>query len=252
MDFEALTAHEGFPVIVMGLLMMAFSIWGLLAPPSRNPFRLLGLYRMGDAFHGKGVVHCSIILSGVFIWTGIAIVLGFAPYSKSIFEEPQPDSEGASAPHQSLAEVTFQIDHPDSAQDEPSPYVSLAAPAEDIRQMRNSDEVVFAGTELILILDYPFAKEWEFPIRSESPAGFTRAELARKISETYKTVYDEEELTSTTKVVPMEERKGLINRNTTTGKYGIWGHDLGDLVLHTIELSKRADGKVQARLWIDS
>ena len=26
----------------------------------------------------------------------------------------------------------------------------------------------------------------------------------------------------------------LINRAATDGTYGIWGHDLGDLVLHTI------------------
>lgn len=39
------------------------------------------------------------------------------------------------------------------------------------------------------------------------------------------------------KVIPLEMRKkigGLINRNITNGIYGIWGHDIGDLVIEKL------------------
>ena len=98
----------------------------------------------------------------------------------------------------------------------------------------------------------PLSGEWKFPVKSQSPKGFTRADLARSISNTYKAVYAEEERTTQIKVVPLDQRTGLINRNKTNGKYGIWGHDLGDLVLHTVEVTKRADGILVAHLGIDS
>jgi len=161
-----------------------------------------------------------------------------------------PDAEyvGARSPQRMVVE--FKIDDPEW--DEPSPYVSLENPESDIRNMRNPDEIVLAATQLTLVLNYPLSKEWEFPVKSQSPKGFSRAELARLISETYKAVYAEEERTSKVQVVPPDQRTGLINRNKTDGKYGIWGHDLGDLVLHTVEATKKADGSMVAYLGIDS
>ena len=153
---------------------------------------------------------------------------------------------------QLLAQITFQIDDLANRPEGPSPYVNLAQPEKDLKQMRKAEEVVFAGTNLILILDYPLHNEVTFPISATSPQGFTRAELARKVADLYKRVYEEEAQTSKIAVIPLEERKGLINRNETNGKYGIWGHDLSDLVLHTIEISRKADGTVLAYLGIDS
>jgi hypothetical protein len=153
---------------------------------------------------------------------------------------------------QVLTEITFQVDDPENKSDAPSPYVNLAQPEKDLKQMRNAEEVVFTGTNLIVVLDYPLRKEANFPISASSPGGFTRSELARKVADLYKRVYEEEEQTTKIAVIPLEQRKGLINRNETNGKYGIWGHDLSDLVLHTIEISRKADGTVLAYLGIDS
>jgi len=153
---------------------------------------------------------------------------------------------------QVLTQIPFQVDDPGTKSEGPSPYVNLAEPAKDLKQMRNAEEVVFTGTELIVILDYPLRKEVSFSISASSPRGFTRAELARKVADLYKRVYEEEAQTSKITVIPLEQRKGLINRNETNGRYGIWGHDLSDLVLHTIEISRKADGTVVAYLGIDS
>ncbi len=98
-DFKTLTNHEGFPVVVMGLLMMAFSIWGLLGSPSRNPFRLIEAYRMADIYQQKGFVYCAIILSPIITLTGIAFILGFSPHLKSVFEQPPPDTSSNAVPH---------------------------------------------------------------------------------------------------------------------------------------------------------
>jgi len=167
--------------------------------------------------------------------------------------EHQAEASKAKAPGiEVLAEIAFQVDDPENRPDGPSPYVNLADPEKDLKRMRGPDEVVFTATELIVVLDYPLREEFSFPISATSSKGFTRAELVRKVADLYKRVYEEEARTSKIPVIPMEQRKGLINRNQTNGKYGIWGHDLGDLVLHTIEISRTRDGTVRAHLGIDS
>ncbi len=167
--------------------------------------------------------------------------------------EQQTDTSTPNDPAtQILAKITFQVDDPENKSDGPSPYVNLADPEKDLKQVRNPEEVVLTATELLVILDYPLRQEFSFPIKASSPGGFTRAELARKIADLYKRIYEEEAQTSKTAVIPLEQRKGLVNRNKTDGKYGIWGHDLSDLDLHTIEVSRRADGTLLAYLGIDS
>ncbi len=58
-----------------------------------------------------------------------------------------------------------------------------------------------------------------------------RADLVRLISEEYQRIYLEEECTSeiNVRLIP-----GTLNRNETNGKFGVWGHTLEDLCLHTI------------------
>jgi hypothetical protein len=167
--------------------------------------------------------------------------------------EHQADASKAEAPGiEVLSEITFQVEDPENRPDGPSPYVNLADPEKDLKRMRGSDEIVFTATELIVVLDYPLREEFSFPISASSSKGFTRAELVRKIADLYKRVYEEEARTSKIPVIPTEQREGLINRNETNGKYGIWGHDLDDLILHTIEISRTPDGTVRAHFGIDS
>jgi len=72
------------------------------------------------------------------------------------------------------------------------------------------------------------------------------------ISKKYHEIYDEEERTAATKTIPMAQRKTLANRNETDGKYGIWGHDLSDLMLDTIDVYKNDKGKIFLQLSIES
>ena len=78
---------------------------------------------------------------------------------------------------------------------------------------------------------------------------FTRFSLARAISELYQYIYKEEEETATLPIESMEERysrtgKGrslAFNRAPSNGIYNIYGHDLGDLVLHTVYYDPNED-----------
>lgn len=64
-------------------------------------------------------------------------------------------------------------------------------------------------------------------------------------------MYKEEKRTSNLPEETCADRFGssMINRAPTNGKYGIWGHSLGDLVLHTVHYDPT--GKV-IKLGIDS
>ena len=178
------------------------------------------------------------------------LLIACAGCDKPAQRNPGHDPRDSAA--QPSVSIRFQVDDPKRKAEGPSAYVQLENPDEDLKGMRNAEEVVFRGTELVVVLDYPLRDEFRFTLTSSRPEGFTRAELVKKISELYKKVYEEEAQTSKVAVVPLKERKGLINRNETNGKYGIWGHDLGDLVLHEIEISRDADGKAVAMLGIDS
>lgn len=148
------------------------------------------------------------------------------------------------------AEVaTFTIVDEDAAAgdyrsaEDPSPYVSIADPEEDIGLMRGADDHVVDAATIRVLYSYPFdthgptpeeqeAEGWIFEEKAPNGAFFTRADLARAVAARYCAIYAEEE--ESTKVEP-GYIPGMLNRNRTNGRYGIWGHDIGDLLLHTVE-----------------
>jgi hypothetical protein len=97
------------------------------------------------------------------------------------------------------------------------------------------NRVVAEGENITVVIDYPLRDE----VICHYQGPLTARELHGKIMESYMKIYKEEDETSTQAVVPLEERMrrgGLINRNTTNGVHGIWGHDLSDLFVHTATL----------------
>lgn len=88
---------------------------------------------------------------------------------------------------------------------------------------------------------------------ADTPAGFTRAGLARAVSQAYKRIYQEEKETST--FWPSSESvaagaEGPGTRSTTDGRYGIWGHELSELKLFAV-LPVDYDGDTNWKLYID-
>jgi hypothetical protein len=129
------------------------------------------------------------------------------------------------------------------------PWIRIDSPQIDIKNLIGKDEVVISETKLTIIIDYPLISTYKFEIFSKD--GFTRVHLINEISKHYYQLYDEEEKTATIKTVPLKERK-IYNRNQTNGKYGIWGHDIGDLVLDEIHVYKKTTGEVFLILQLES
>lgn len=132
------------------------------------------------------------------------------------------------------------------------PWISIKEPENQLDNLVGKDEIVITATEAILLIDYPLNKPTEIAIRSEKSEGFRKAELVQIISREYNRIYLEEEESATEKTIPLEERTGLINRNKTNGKYGIWGHDIGDLDLSSIIVHLRGNAKPKLELYIES
>ena len=131
------------------------------------------------------------------------------------------------------------------------PWISIEKPENQVNRLIDADKVVITYSEITLVIDYPLNKPAEFILKSPGK-GFTKKQLVLEISKKYHEIYDAEESSAKNKTIPVEKREGLINRNETDGKYGIWGHDIGDLDLSSAEVYKMENGKIQILLGIES
>lgn len=131
------------------------------------------------------------------------------------------------------------------------PWISIENPESEIDRLIDSDEIVIPYSEITLIIDYPLNNPASFVLKN-SKNGFSKKELILEISKKYHEIYNIEENTSKTKTIPVNQRNGIINRNKTDGKYGIWGHDIGDLDLSSIQVYKSENGKIQIILVVES
>lgn len=124
-----------------------------------------------------------------------------------------------------------------------SPYIDLGSGfMRSFDHCLDKDEIVLSSEMIVnltddnkmvtLWLDYPLDDEYSFKIYPEDASkGFSRGHLLKEIKRTYDRLYVEEEETSSR---PVENIPGMLNRATTDGNYGVWGHALDDLVLHRI------------------
>lgn len=131
------------------------------------------------------------------------------------------------------------------------PWISIKKPEEQISRLIDADKIVIPYSEITILIDYPLNKPAEFLIQNNGK-GFSKKQLALEISKKYHEIYQTEESSAKTKTIPIEKRERLINRNETDGKYGIWGHDIDDLDLSSIEVYKTENGKIQIILGIES
>ncbi|RZJ55040.1 MAG: hypothetical protein EOO44_02830 [Flavobacterium sp.] len=129
------------------------------------------------------------------------------------------------------------------------PWASIERPEVDLPNLIDKDKIMISQNNVTIIIDYPLTNKYQFDLKSEK--GFTREMLLTEISKHYFKLYEEEENSATVKTLPMEKRT-MYNRNQTNGKYGIWGHDIADLVLTDIQVYKDNDEKIILTLGIDS
>ena len=130
----------------------------------------------------------------------------------------------------------------DDRDDGISPYIHLEDPDEDIENLEQPNEIV-TPKDIRIRFRYPLSQEFVFEYHNTNN-GYTRRELAKLISDEYKRIYEEEEEDDGDPgMIP-----GMYNRNSSHGRYGIWGHYLGDLLLHEVI----SEGGGMYRLGIDS
>ena len=157
----------------------------------------------------------------------------------------------------SSSEILFQVktndkDDLEIFEDGIIPWISIKDPKPVINNLIGKDEIVINKDIVTLIIDYPLKNTVEIKIKSNNSKGFTRKELAQKISKEYNKIYIEEEQSAKTKTIPQDQRKGTYNRNRTDGKYGIWGQDIDDLDLSAIVVRKSKSGEIKIELYVES
>lgn len=98
----------------------------------------------------------------------------------------------------------------------------------EMGKVKPNEEILPAG-KYKLTIDYPLSTE--FIEEKEFGKPVTREEMVKWIVDSYHYIYAIEDETSP---IPAGLIPGMLNRETTTGNFGIWGHDIEDLLLHTI------------------
>lgn len=136
--------------------------------------------------------------------------------------------------------IKFQVDLPEWRNDGngASPYMPLTKRNFEraVKYMRNPYEKVLKCKSATLVIDYPVRNTFTTTLTSRNGT-FTRIGLVAAIADAYERMYEEERTTSTVaeqRMCDIDPSCMLINRAPTNGKWGIWGHDLKDLLLHTI------------------
>lgn len=145
--------------------------------------------------------------------------------------------------------IDFNVYKVDS-EDGDTSSISIANPEKDLPYLQNPEEIVISQHAVTIIIDYPLTNEYKFDLSSDT--GFTRIHLLNEINKAYRKIYAEEDATAIIKTIPIEKRKKIINRNDTIGKYGIWGHDIEDLMLAQIEIYETSDKKLILALITES
>jgi hypothetical protein len=124
--------------------------------------------------------------------------------------------------------------------------------AKALAMIEKPDEIVIPFEHATLVIDFPLTVPATIAITAAIPQGFTRSELVRAICDEYQHVYDAEEGTAQTKPLPREERGERGERNRTDGAYGIWGHDLEELVINSARWVRQSNDNVRIELHVEA
>lgn len=156
----------------------------------------------------------------------------------------------------STNKITFMIIDPEAKDGEwgssldPSPYVGLSEDklTNAVGWMQDKFDVVIDKPKICVLFDYPLAKAHKiYLVPLFGAKNFTRVGLAKAIAVKYQEIYAEEAKTSEESIGERLTRQGqtndwqMANRAKTNGKWGIWGHDLSDLDLHTVTYNPEMD-----------
>jgi hypothetical protein len=165
---------------------------------------------------------------------------------------PAPVAEPSSVPGRASAAAAGQILVAKFEPFESDPQYgrvppSLASPHYD--RLIDASRIVLRASSATLVIDYPLHRAARFQILPDAPdAGFSVRGIVRAVAEKYAQVYAEEKASASK---PIANIPGMMNRAESDGKYGIWGHNLDDLVLEAVDL-RTENGAVLVELEVGS
>ena len=115
----------------------------------------------------------------------------------------------------------------------------------------DKDTIVISKNNIKISVSYPLKKEFTFNIELPDGDSFTWENLIDSICKLYQHIYKVEAKTSNIKEETIGDRNRrlnngsnyyLMNRVTTNGRYGIYGHGIKDLMLnHEIDYDSTND-----------
>jgi hypothetical protein len=103
---------------------------------------------------------------------------------------------------------------------------------EDKVKIDPKEAILEPNTDYKLCITYPLSRDFVQTISTKNE-GMTREDFVELVVLCYNKIYEDEDGTSS---IDASHIPGMYNRISTDGAYGIWGHDLSDLVLHTLHI----------------
>ena len=99
------------------------------------------------------------------------------------------------------------------------------------QSIAGGDKQLTSLEEIQIRFDYPLREPVTFSYKNKG--GFTLSTFWEAVYSGYLVIYYEEDETAPVKADQID-RGMVMNRPKTDGKYGVWGHDMGDLLLERI------------------
>jgi hypothetical protein len=106
-----------------------------------------------------------------------------------------------------------------------------------------AEELCIECPALTLVVGYPFQGQYAVTVGSNSPRGFTRAELFRQLVRVYSAMYDGATALPT---------KLTLQTDVDSPRFGAAWHRLDELAIEQVVLQKRDDGRAFAWISIGS
>lgn len=123
----------------------------------------------------------------------------------------------------------------------------------EIEANKPNDVILPANKTYILVIDYPLSIPAKIPLKT-GKKGMTRSQFVDKVCKAYRAIYKAEDSTSSRKVRLGKDGGSapMFNREQSDGKWGIWGHDIGDLILCAVHVRGKnleIGSNLQVRTW---
>ncbi|MFG6572427.1 hypothetical protein ACGYLO_12540 [Sulfitobacter sp. 1A13353] len=114
------------------------------------------------------------------------------------------------------------------------------------------DEVIMRAKSVEMIIDYPLNKPAHLIITDLPEDCLTAHLICKSVSEACHEIYRIEDQGQ--EVPKTQEAGGItfLNRPSTDGAFGVWGHGITDLVIEIIEVYDEGDGRALVRLAVGS